>query len=134
MSFNTFEVINQPTTINHLSINLRKGHINAVVGGIDFIDKDTLQHVSYIPSFEISGYGETPEKAQEMLKAALHDLFEYLTDLKQEKLNAELKRYGWMKNKYFNKQYSNSFVDENGALRNFNVKENSVSRITLTAA
>jgi hypothetical protein len=35
----------------------------------------------------------------------------------------ELKKLGWTKHKYFKKQYSSSFVDENGVLQNFDFPE-----------
>jgi hypothetical protein len=134
MGFGEFEITDAFTTKNTLSINLRSGKISGVLSGVVFIDKDTKQYISYIPAFDISGYGETKEKAREILKFSLDQLFSHLTDLSQEELQIEMKKLGWNKSRFFNKQFSTAYVDVNGVLQNFNVEANSIQGITLTAA
>ena len=60
-----------------------------------FIGKDTRQQVIYMPSFELSGYGETFEKAYEMLKFSVNNLFEYTISLPSDEIEKELSKYGW---------------------------------------
>jgi hypothetical protein len=56
-------------------------------------DRDTRQFVYYIPSLELSGYGNTEEKAFKMLKFSLEDLFANLIELWPKQRKAELAKY-----------------------------------------
>jgi len=98
-----------------------------------FIDRDTKQTVVYTPSFDISGYGETMEKALEMLKFSIDDLFENLSSLSINKLREELAKYGWKKDALRNKEFSKAFVDIDGSLKNFNAVDDKVERLSLVA-
>ncbi len=98
-----------------------------------FIDKDTKQTVLYSPSFDISGYGETMEKAFEMLKFSLDDVFENLSILPIDKLRQELAKYGWKKDVLRNKEFSKTFVDIDGTLKNLNAVDDKVERLSLVA-
>ena len=53
--------------------NKSKGHINGFMTVFKFQDKDTNQFISYCPSFDLSGYGETEDKAVEMLKFSVSE-------------------------------------------------------------
>lgn len=96
------------------------------VNVITFRDKDTKQFVKYIPALEITGYGDTPIQANEMLNFCIDDFFKYIIKLSPKKLNAQLYNLGWRMNKFDHKEYSNTFVDTDGKLNNFNAEENSV--------
>jgi hypothetical protein len=100
---------------------------------LKFIDKDTNQIVAYLPSFNISGYGESKEKAFEMVKFSLDDLFEKLSSLSLNKLREELARYGWKKDIFRNKEFSKTFVDIEGNLKNFNAVDDRIERLSLVA-
>jgi predicted RNase H-like HicB family nuclease len=134
MAFSEFKVTTEKTNVNNLNFNLQAKTVRGHLMGFFFIDNDTKQYVAYFPALEISGYGETKEKAEEMAKFSINQLFDYLMELSKNQLDIELKKFGWKKSVIFNKQFSNAFVDINGALQNFNVKENSLSQVTLTAA
>ena len=116
-----------------LHINLRKRSITATMNAFKFIDKDTKQHVIYLPSFELSGYGDTFEKAQEMLKFSVDNLFDFLINLSASEMQIELSRLGWKKS-VFNKDYSWVNADIHGELRSLNAVDDKVEQITLTAA
>jgi hypothetical protein len=53
--------------------------------------------------------------------------------MKKEEIEQELKKYGWKKNKYRNKDFSAILVDINGKLKDMNAVENSVEQLALTA-
>lgn len=133
MSFNSFKVTNEISNANNLRIDLKAGIVKGSLSGIVFIDKDTKQYVSYMPALDISGYGETQQKAEEMITFSLTQFFDYLFNLTKSEVDSEMRKYGWKKS-IFNKQFSKSFIDINGVLQNFNVEENSINPITLTAA
>ena len=84
----------------HVKLSKRniKGAIKGNIGAFKFIDKDTKQYVMYIPSLEISGYGDTEDKAREMLKFSLDDFSKYLVSLPFEQINEELVKLGWADN------------------------------------
>lgn len=133
MAFSEFTVTNETTYTNKLTINLKNGRIHGVLAGVSFIDKDTKQYVTYIPALELSGYGETKDKAEEMIKSSMNDLFNHFMEISANELDIEMKSCGFTK-KFFNKQFSNSVVDIHTSLQNFNVEENSINIITLRAA
>jgi len=133
MGFTEFIVAKQDSVINDLRINLTDKGVAGSLSGVSFIDKDTKQHITYIPALELSGYGETEEKAEEMIKFSIDNLFQFLVNLSAKNLQIEMETLGWKKG-LFNKHFSKSFVDINGALQNFNVEANSVNKITLIAA
>ncbi|MCX6187078.1 MAG: hypothetical protein NTU43_08795 [Bacteroidetes bacterium] len=103
-----------------IRINRTKKKINGFVECLNYRDKDTRQIIIYLPSFQLTGYGETKEKAFEMLKFSLDDYFSYLIDLPTKKLEAELVNLGWIHNLNKNKEYSKVFVDVKGELKNYN--------------
>lgn len=88
--------------------------------------------VSYIPSLNISGYGETEEEAIKDMKYNLDVFCEDLFDASQEQREIYLKELGWNRHRHFNRQFSKSFVDENGGLRDFDNPEQ-VKQIKFTA-
>ena len=114
-------------------INKRKQEITGYVSVIRFIDKDTKQVVVYAPSYDLSSYGKTDEKAIEMLKHALAELYEQFFEMSDAQLAQELRRLGWKKDPFRNKDFSRLTVDENGNLENFNAEEDTVKRFALVA-
>ena len=116
-----------------IRINGNKGKIDGHMWAFKYIDKDTKQAIIYVPSFEISGYGETFDKAENILKFNLDQLFDYLSELSMQEIDTELSKLGWSKG-VFSKQYSRVFIDINGELKNLNAEDNKVEIATLTAA
>ena len=75
--------------------------------------------ISIIPSLNVSGYGDSEVDAIKDLEYNLKVLCNDLFELTQERRDAELMKMGWSRNKFFKKQYSSAYVDENGVLQNF---------------
>lgn len=115
-----------------LRVNKRKGKIEARLRAFRFIDKDTSQFVIYIPSLEISGYGETEDKADQMVRFHLNEFITELVSYNLEKINSELIKLGWKRNAFHNKEYSNAFVDGDGALHGMNAASD-IEQVTLVA-
>ena len=128
-----FEFTITPKPSKQDTLHITKSSVSASIGLVRFIDKDTGHYVAYAPSLEISGYGENPTEAIEMFSYSVNDLFERLLKMKKDDVAAELKRYGWKKHRYRNKDFSALRVDINGRLKDMNAVENSVEQLALTA-
>jgi len=87
--------------------------------------RDHDHFIAYIPSLNISAYGETEDEAfDRMVNVVLVDFFESILELGPEQAKSELKKLGWSQHRFFKRQFkANSFVDRNGVLKNFNLPE-----------
>jgi hypothetical protein len=97
-----------------------------------FIDNDTAQHLFYLPSLNLTAYGETEEKAQEMLKFCIADLFDILGSMNPKQRDLQLLNLGWRQNPFKNKSFSKAYIDPQGLLQNFNVAEGSLETACIT--
>lgn len=116
-----------------LHIASGKSEVRGHVTVWKFTDKDTRQVVLVAPTFDMTSYGETEEKALEMLKQELVTLFEDLVHMSTKKLNEELRKMGWKKDAFRNKDFSSVLVDVEGQLQNFNAVDNKVEQFALVA-
>ena len=117
-----------------LRINRSAGKIHGFMNVFKFQDKDTKQMIAYCPCFDITGYGETENKAVEMLKFSISEYFNSLIKLSQKQMESELTLLGWKHKKLQNKEYSKAYVDIDGQLQNLNAVDNKVERLTLETA
>lgn len=131
-SLTSFVASDKPFDKETFRIDLSKRRFNGRFNSLRFIDKDTKQAVIYIPALEISGYGESFEKANEIVKFSVNEFCDYLSKLSQRQIENELHNLGWKKS-FFNKQFSKSYIDINGQLQNLNAENNQVEQIALTA-
>lgn len=116
-----------------LRIDFTKKKIRFEGNVVRFRDKDTRQIVVYIESLDISGYGNTGEKANEMASFLLKDFFNWLVNQPQKRIDDELRALGWRHVKYKNKEYSRSYVDGDGNLKDFNAVGDEVERLSIVA-
>jgi hypothetical protein len=124
----------KPGDLELLNINRNTGKIMFKLAAFRFRDKDTRQMVVYIPSLDISGYGATEKKAEEMINFSLENFLTYLMELPSKKMNAELENFGWKHSTLKNKEFSKAYVDGNGELKNFNAVADTVEKLTLVAS
>ena len=115
-------------------LHIGKNGLKLVLFVYHFIDKDTKQYVAYSPTLDISGYGNTEERAQEMMKFSIKDFAIYLTKLSNREREKELFSLGWKKDKLKNKDFSKVYVDGQGDLKNFNAEEGSIKKQELHLA
>ncbi|MEI8075242.1 MAG: hypothetical protein WCH78_10875 [Bacteroidota bacterium] len=111
-------------------------HTQRITGQVNmhkFQDKDTQQFVFFSPSLDVTGYGDTEEKALEMVKFSIAELFEHLFVLSSKKRELELQKLGWKPAQFKNKQFSKAFVDGDGVLQNLNAVGNKVEQVALFA-
>ena len=117
-----------------LRINKSDRNIKAHVSLLNFRDKETRQYIQLCDSLDITGYGETPEKAREMVLFSISNYFDYLIDLPAKQIEVELRNLGWKHSLLHTKQYSKVFVDISGELQNFNAVDDKVEREILETA
>ena len=115
----------------YLHINPSSKRIKSCTKMLVYTDKDTKQKVLYVPSLEITSYGETKKKALEMLKFSINEFCDYLMSLPIKKMEAELTKLGWKHDKFKNKEYSKAFVDFKGNLKEFNAIDDLVEEEVL---
>lgn len=133
MAVTEFKLVKEQKKEDSLHINANRSRIRGYITVLKFIDKDTKQWVCFAPSFDLSSYGETQEKAITMLKGSLVELFKNFVEMPPNQLQAELHQMGWKKNRFRNKDFSRAFVDADGNLNNFNADEDKVERFALVA-
>ncbi|MBX9784003.1 MAG: hypothetical protein K2X48_12005 [Chitinophagaceae bacterium] len=114
-----------------LRVNLKKAKIDSHIHVFRFKDKDTKQIVYYAPSVELSGYGATDKKAQQMFFISVEDFYSSLALLSPKKLQSELQKFGWRKNKVQTKEYSPAYVDLHGQIQNLNMVAEEIEMLTI---
>jgi len=88
-----------------IKLNLRKGEGHGTIRVVEF--KDHQFYVAYMPTLNLSGYGDTENEALDMLfKDVLMDFFEHLMKLSETEVTEELAKYGFMKSGYFKKRFT----------------------------
>lgn len=131
--FEIFEL--QPTeakdpTKDSIKIDFTKKSVIMRISFLRFTDNDTKQKVVYSPSLDLSGYGESQEKAFEMVKSSINSFLEWLMHLSKDQIQIELSKLGWKKNKFRSKEFSHVVVDGYGELQDLNAEDNKVERLT----
>lgn len=133
MGFDKFNIITKKLDKDYLRLNIRKKEIKCGLSFFRYRDKDTRQIVIFVPALDMTSYGATEEKAQEMMKFSMEEYSHYLTNLPAKKIELELTGLGWKHNALRNKEYSKAYVDISGELKNFNAVADKVERLTLVA-
>lgn len=89
-----------------LKINIKQEVIKARLKAFSFMENDI--HVVYLPSLNMSGYGNTIEEAYSLLKLDWADFGDSLFELKHESLIFDaLRDLGWSRHKVFAKRMNN---------------------------
>ena len=133
-NFTSFKLGNRVSNAEFDTLRIGYRRVTGSVTLFKFKDADTNQFVYFMPTFDITGYGETEEKALEMAKFSLNEYFLYLTRLSNKKRDAELSALGFKRERLRQKEFSKAIVDVNGELQNFNAADGKVERLTLEAA
>lgn len=132
--FNEFTVLKKKFNQDSLYINTHSGKISAELNMYKYRDKDTRQIVFYLPSLELTSYGADEEKAMEMIKFSISEYLDFLLTLSAKKLQAELLNLKWKQNSLKNKEFSSSYIDGSGKLKNLNAVGDKVERLSIVAA
>lgn len=87
----------------------------------ELVSKTDQDTVLYIPSIKIYGKGKTFDSAKKELETKVNSFLKSLLKLSVDQIAAKLSRLGWKQNKYKSKNFSKSYVDENGILKDFEI-------------
>ena len=79
--------------------------------------KDGDHFVAVSPALLVSGYGDTEEEAKQSFQENIETFCHDLIKLSPEQKITELRKLGFSQEKYFNKNFSKVYVDENGVLQ-----------------
>lgn len=79
--------------------------------------KDGEHFVVVSPALLVSGYGATEEEAKQSFQENIETFCDDLIKLSPEQKINELRKLGFSQEKYFNKNFSKVYVDENGVLQ-----------------
>ena len=107
MSFN-FQDIKESIRIKGNSIKIKV---------LISLGKEGEHYVVVSPSLLVSGYGSTEAEAKESFQENIETFCDDLVKLSNEQKIAELRKLGFLKEKYLNKNFSKVYVDENGVLQ-----------------
>ena len=127
------KVVKPGERIDTLHIGANRNRMKGYINVLRMKDKDTHQVILFIPAFDMTSYGETPEKAEEMLRASIHLFFEDILSLTPGKMAVALAELGWKKDKLRNKDFSKVTVDVEGNLKDFNIVPDEVEHLALVS-
>ena len=133
MAFSTYSFSGITNRGDKIRFNLNNNNASILLNAVSFIDKDTKQHLLYIPSLDMSSYGENPDKANEMMRASLEYYFANLLCMDLEAIEEELGKYGWSRTMP-GSEFFISPIEINGRLQDFNAENNIIEHLTLQAA
>ncbi len=116
------EVENKYTEVeDYIRILPLKRSISMSVTTYELISKEDQDIILYIPTLEIFGKAKTLELAKDNLDGAANKFLRKLLTLPLRKITIELRNLGWEQNKYKKKNFSKTYVDKNGILRNLEI-------------
>jgi len=107
--------------VDSLRIIPSKKSISISVTTLELRSKDDEDLILYIPSLKLYGKSKTHRKAKDHLDQEVERVLKGLLKLSTTKLILELKRLGWKQNKIKTKNFSNSYIDNDGALKGFDI-------------
>ncbi len=99
------------------SLTIKKGHITAEIRVFSGLAGEF--YISYSPSLNVTGYGESPKEALDDFKYNMDVFAIDLVNMKKHEITKELKSLGWEPRYMFDRQFSKSFIDQDGVLKNF---------------
>lgn len=104
-----------------LKINYKQKRGKGIFRLVEFEDHNS--HIVYIPSLNLSAYGDTSAEAKKMMgDIVLEDFFETLFSENESTVYDHLKKLGWKKSGIYPKELSHDVhVDKDGILKNFNL-------------
>lgn len=109
------------------TVRIKQGKVNINV--LTVSGKDGEYFVMISPSLLVSGYGSTEKEAKESFTENMELFCKDLMSLSQEQRDLELKKLGFAKERFHNKNFSKAYVDENGVLQGLDPATKKVSML-----
>jgi hypothetical protein len=102
------------------------------VSSIVYEGKEGEHFIIIAPSLNVSGYGYTLQEANESFIFNMNLFCDTMLSASKEDLESELKKMGFAKKKYQSKNFSKSYVDQEGILQGFEPDTIKQSRLEFT--
>lgn len=111
---------------NRESLKVGKQSLKGYFKVVFFQEGDS--YIYYIPSLNLSSYGDTLAEAEQMMKdIIIPDFCKNLLALPKQLIFRELKALGWERDKFFQNDLSkSSYIDKEGILREFDLAEGTI--------
>jgi predicted RNase H-like HicB family nuclease len=91
--------------MNKETLNITKTRIKGKVSAVGFNEGNS--HIIYVPSLQLSSYGDTIKEARKMIKIVLQQFSKDILTLNEDKIQSVLADLGWERNQYFKKRMVN---------------------------
>jgi len=129
-----FKISDQKNEKDSLHFNFGNKEISGNLTIHYFVDHG--HHICYVPSLQLTSYGDSKEEAfNRFINEVLEEYFKILFNLDKGLIDAELKKVGFTRNKFFTKRFlSNTFIDKDGILRDFNLPKETIIETSALAA
>ncbi len=87
-------------------------------------------HIEYIPSLNLTAYGNTEKEAADMMSdVVVKDYFQNLLELPEHEAMNELRQYGWVRKPFLDRQLRNTkFLDIETIKQDFDLPAETVIR------
>ena len=123
MGLSNFKEIGSSENSSYIRINRARGIIRAILQGKTFMDGE--YYIFYMPELDMSGYGDTPEEAKEMVKESLNEYFTELVRLTPKDIKTEMAKHNFKPQKMAAKNFAfmGSYIDDKGFLQQFDLPE-----------
>lgn len=122
----TLSPILEPDTENaeekdYIKLLPTKRSISMSVTTYELISKEDQDIILYIPTLKLFGKANTLELAKDNLDEAATKFLRKLLRLPFPRIIIELKNLGWEQNKYHKRNFSKTYIDEDGVLQGFQI-------------
>lgn len=95
--------------------------------------KEYNSYVLYAPTLNLSGYGNTKDEANDMLKESFEDFAKHFLSLTSSEKENHLFSYGFSKEKFKTKNFSKAYIDTDGELQNLTLEDKTCQLTNLVA-
>lgn len=112
------QFLDKVSTKDTLRVNPSKNRVELTAGMYKITEKND-HIILYIPSLNLSGYGDSVDEAREMLQFSLDEYFNYFFKLSRKQQAEELQNKGWNKVWLSSKEFSKVHVNINGELEGY---------------
>lgn len=98
--------------------------ISGTLNTLEFLDHGSF--TIFVPSLNLSSYGDTIVEAKEMMtKVVIPDFCETILEQSVEKAINDLKDLGWSQSPFFKKELSRTaYINKKGLIKELNISEN----------
>lgn len=103
------------------TIRITQSKIKIRVTAFKWKQDDT--YFVYVPSLEISSYGNTKEEAVDMMNFSLNEFGMDLKNIGRKNSEVVLSKLGWKQQAFATKNFSHAYIDKDGVIQNLGLED-----------